>query len=238
VAFRQGDWTAAQSYHEQSLALRRRVGDRWGTAASLSNLAMVPYQQRDYAQARQYWEEALQVRRRLGDSLGLAGLLDNLALVVVAQKEFPAARALIEEAVSIREQLGDRQGLAITLSNRGRLGLLEGELAAAETDYRASLEIAQEIGDQIGLVFGLAGVAGVWAGAGKYDAAVRLLAAAAAHLGRIGGVWESDEKAVFDTAREQAEGALTAEAFAAAWEAGGLLSAAEAVREVYQSPTV
>jgi predicted ATPase len=229
VAFRQGDWPTAQAYHEQSLALRRKMGDRWGTSASLSNLGMVPYQQRDYQTAGRYWEEALHVRRQLGDSLGMAGLLDNLALVAVAQEAFPKAKALIEEAVAVRRRLGDRQGLAITLSNRGRLALLTNDLSDAVTDYRASLEIAQEIGDQLGVVFALTGVAGIWAAAGRYSAATRLLAAAAANLEQIGGAWESDEKAIFDTAQQQAQTGLGPAAYAAAWEDGRLLSPAQAI---------
>jgi tetratricopeptide (TPR) repeat protein len=190
---------------------------------------MVPYQQRDYQTAGRYWEEALHVRRQLGDSLGMAGLLDNLALVAVAQEAFPKAKALIEEAVAVRRRLGDRQGLAITLSNRGRLALLTNDLSDAVTDYRASLEIAQEIGDQLGVVFALTGVAGIWAAAGRYSAATRLLAAAAANLEQIGGAWESDEKAIFDTAQQQAQTGLGPAAYAAAWEDGRLLSPAQAI---------
>ncbi|MFZ0546505.1 MAG: tetratricopeptide repeat protein, partial [Candidatus Promineifilaceae bacterium] len=220
VAFRQGNWPAAQAYHEQSLALRRKIGDRWGTAASLSNLGMVPYQRRDHQTASRYWEEALQVRRQLGDSLGMAGLLDNLALVAVAQEALPKAKALIAEAVLIRRELNDRQGLAITLSNRGRLALLTNDLAEAIADYRVSLEIAQEIGDQLGVAFALAGIAAVWAAMERYTAAAGLLATADAHLEKIGGIWESDEKAIFDKAVQQAKSGLPDQAFTAAWENG------------------
>lgn len=229
VAYRQGDFAAAQDLLAQSLALRREIGDRWGVAAALANLGMIPYQQKAYADARHYWEEALEIRRALGERWGLAGLLDNLALVAAAQQNTTEARQLVAESVAMRRELGDKQGLAITLGNRARLAVLAEDWPAAVADYRESLQMAQAIGDQIGCIFALTGVAVVWAATGQYTLAAQLLAAAEQYLTEIGGVWESDERALYDQALQQVKVGLSSVAYQAAWQSGSSLTPATAM---------
>ena len=49
LARRQGDYPAARALHEESLAIRRQLGDRRGMAASLNNLGNVAVKQGDLA---------------------------------------------------------------------------------------------------------------------------------------------------------------------------------------------
>jgi non-specific serine/threonine protein kinase len=55
----QGDYPAAKAFHEEGLAIRRELGDRRGTAASLGNLGNVALNQGDYPAARALLEESL-----------------------------------------------------------------------------------------------------------------------------------------------------------------------------------
>ena len=61
-----GDYDEAYALHEESLALRRAMGDRWGEALSLANLGLVALNRGDYEQAVQLHRESLVLRRNWG----------------------------------------------------------------------------------------------------------------------------------------------------------------------------
>ena len=58
---------AYRALFEESLEIKKQLGDRWGMANSLSNLGMVAYNQDDYPAARALFEESLTLRREVGD---------------------------------------------------------------------------------------------------------------------------------------------------------------------------
>src|SRR5207253_1498363 len=59
LAYLQGDYTRAAVQLEESLALKRELGDTQGIARSLSNLGMVAYLQGDLTRAVALYEESL-----------------------------------------------------------------------------------------------------------------------------------------------------------------------------------
>src|ERR1019366_7073761 len=63
LAYMQGDYVAARSLYEDSLAIRQELGDRRGVAGSLNNLGIVASHQGDYAAARSLYEDALILNR-------------------------------------------------------------------------------------------------------------------------------------------------------------------------------
>src|SRR4029453_11194161 len=67
LAYRQGDYETARSLHEESLAIRRRLGDRRGIAASLHNLGLVAHRQGDNAAARLLSEGSLAIPPEVGN---------------------------------------------------------------------------------------------------------------------------------------------------------------------------
>ena len=62
LAGRQGDYGAARTLHEQSLAIRRELGDWQGIAFSLNNLGNIAMDEGDYASARSLHQESLAIR--------------------------------------------------------------------------------------------------------------------------------------------------------------------------------
>jgi non-specific serine/threonine protein kinase len=66
LAFFQGDYPAARALLEESLAILRELGDRFGIAVSLSNLGNVAYGQSDYLAGKAMYEESLAIHRELG----------------------------------------------------------------------------------------------------------------------------------------------------------------------------
>ncbi len=67
VAYDQGDYLTAQALYEESLAIKRALGDAGGISFSLHNLAMVANAQSNFADSKALYEESLAMKRELGD---------------------------------------------------------------------------------------------------------------------------------------------------------------------------
>src|SRR6266851_7866781 len=133
LSYRQGDYPAARALQEQSLAIRRELGDRSGIAGSLGNLGNVALNQGDYPAARALHEESLAISRELGNRHSIALSLSNVGHVALDQGDYSAARALHEESLAIRRELRDKRGIAESLEG----------LAALVASLRESLRAAR-----------------------------------------------------------------------------------------------
>ena len=106
LAKMQGDYVVARALYEESLKIKRELGNKQGIAASLRNLGCVTQEQGDYAAARALHEESLTLCRELGDKFGIAYSLLNLGHVAQAHGDYVAARALYEQGLTLFRELG------------------------------------------------------------------------------------------------------------------------------------
>jgi len=150
LAWQQGDYPAARSLYEQSLAIHRQLGNQKGIANALDNLGLVAENQGDFSAARALHEESLDIYRQLGDQKGIAGALQHLALAT-HHGDFIAARALHEQSLAIYRQLDDRRGIANQLNNLGIMAKNRGDLTDASAIHGESLAIRRELGDRRGI---------------------------------------------------------------------------------------
>jgi predicted ATPase/class 3 adenylate cyclase len=171
LAFRQGEYEAARSYYEESLAIRRVLGDRPGVAGSLNNLGLVAQDQGDYEASRSFHEESLSIMRELGNREGISHSLINLGMLVHAMGHYTLARSLLQEALEIQRQLGHRQAIAFALNNLANVVLDQGEHALARRLHEESLEIKRELGDQWGIASSLHNLGFVALGQGDLETA-------------------------------------------------------------------
>jgi tetratricopeptide (TPR) repeat protein len=79
LAYTRGEYERAAGLLEESLSLRRALGDQRGVALSLHNLGRVAYYRGDYTAARSLCEASLETYRVVGDQAGIADLLHSLA---------------------------------------------------------------------------------------------------------------------------------------------------------------
>ncbi len=113
-------------FFRESLALFRKIGDRWAAGQLLNNLACAVSDQGEYAEARLLLEESLFICRQLGDKAGLAGSLNTLADVVLDEGDYKAARPLLDESLAINREIGDEATIAYLLEDYGCLAAFEG----------------------------------------------------------------------------------------------------------------
>lgn len=106
IARDEGNYAEARRLSEESLALRRELGDKWGITYALNNLGLVARDEGDYATARALYEESLALRWDLKFKQGIAESLDALAQLAYQQHQRKRAVRLWGAATDLREQIG------------------------------------------------------------------------------------------------------------------------------------
>jgi tetratricopeptide (TPR) repeat protein len=151
LAFMQGDFQAASTFHEASLALHREMGDRQSVAYAANNLANTAVQLGDHARARALYEETIALARELGDVRATAFGSINLADVTTREGDIDAARALHEEVLTTIRGIGDRWMEAFAIDAFARATSRAGDRQAAGSLHLEALAILEEIGDRRGV---------------------------------------------------------------------------------------
>ena len=151
LAFHLGDFSDARARFEESLAIRRQLGDLTAIAASLNGGGIAAGRQGDFASARAMMEESLAIRRQLGERGGIANSLNNLGNVAHAQGDYPTARVIYEESLAIMRKLGDGSAIAVSLFNLGNVACEQGDYLSARALADESLAISRELQSPSGI---------------------------------------------------------------------------------------
>jgi predicted ATPase/DNA-binding XRE family transcriptional regulator len=155
LAGAQGDHAWAIRRYEESLSLRRELGDTMGIAQGLNNLGLIVSKQGDDSRAAVLYEESLALRRELDDAMGMAASLNNLGGVALTAGEYARATTFFEESLAIYRQTGARRGIAISLSNLGYTAWHQGDYTRATALGEKSLALRRELGDREGIAISL-----------------------------------------------------------------------------------
>jgi predicted ATPase/DNA-binding XRE family transcriptional regulator len=224
----QGDFARARLLFEESLALRRGLGDKKGIAASLNNLGTIAWGQGDYATARLLFEESLAVRQELGDKQAIAASLSNLAAVSRHLGEADRARRFQEEGLALMRELGNKRGIATSLNNLGGAAWGQGDYATARLLFEESLALARELGHKSGVADGLCNLGEVLTAQDEYAGAYPLHVESLKMRQELGDRWgyAFSLEGFARLAYRQGEAARAAR----------LYGAAEALRQAISSP--
>jgi tetratricopeptide (TPR) repeat protein len=117
----QGNYATALSYFEESLALRREVGDKRGVAISLGNLGVTALRQGNYPTAQSWGQQSLEQYQELGDKRGTATSLNELGRVALQLGEHEKAFSLFKESLAIFEEIDNIDGSLIFLEGMAEL---------------------------------------------------------------------------------------------------------------------
>jgi non-specific serine/threonine protein kinase len=185
----QGDYATARALHQEALAIRRELGDKFGIAGSLNNLGLIARYQGDHARARVFFEEAIEINRELGNRRGEAVNLNNLANALHAAGEAAAARRLQERSVALFRGEGDEWGIAMSLCDLGDVVRDQGDAATARTLYEESLVRRRAVGDRRGMAMSLSGLGRLAYSQGDHAAARAQLGQSLAISSELGDRW-------------------------------------------------
>jgi len=156
-ARRQADYSAAQHYMEESLALYQQVADETGQAYALQEAGWLAYDQHNQPLTEARFRQSLAVYRELGDKEGVANQL--LALVHLLRSE-PArraeAQAYLTESLALLHELDQPETLIWARQQQGELALVTGDYAAAEAHFRAVLAHWRPVAAKLNIAWAVA----------------------------------------------------------------------------------
>jgi tetratricopeptide (TPR) repeat protein len=141
-----GDVARAVDLLQEALALRRRIGDKRGVAATSGNLSNAVRLLGDLDRARALHEECLALYQELGDPRGVSVALTALGALARDQGDFAQALTYYEEGLAFSRQAGDPGGTIVALVNVGRTAHLLGDVARAVELVTESLDLARRLG--------------------------------------------------------------------------------------------
>jgi predicted ATPase/DNA-binding SARP family transcriptional activator len=225
----QGEWELASERLEEAIARNRALAGRpHAVKFPLGILAGLCVRLGRWDEASALYEESLQHNRELGDVEGTADTLAGLALAAGGRRQYAAGRQLAEEAIKLYSSLNHQYGLGLSLGALANIMRDTGAWQAAHEHYRHSLRIWLEREDAVNGGAVLEEAARLLVAQGQPDLAARLAGAAAAiraeAKARPTPYEEERQNALLEACREQ----LGEEAVAAAREAGGRLTLAQA----------
>jgi predicted ATPase/class 3 adenylate cyclase len=174
LGFVQGDYGRAEALCEQSLALYRELGDKFGIALSLNVLASLHMYRGDYGRAIALLEQSLALCRELDHRWLIAATLSTLARTLRPRGDYERAKALLEESLILWRQTGDKWGLARSLHSLGVVARLQGDFARARVLHEESLALYRELGHKVDLADALLSLGTVAQNQGDYARAIAL----------------------------------------------------------------
>ena len=126
LAYNQGDDAAAEAFQNESLSIRRELGDRAGVGVSLDTLGALAFRRGDSERANALLEESLLVKREREDRWGIAAAIHHLGDVALEQGHFSTARARYEDSLVQWVDLGDIWSSALVLESLAALAHTRG----------------------------------------------------------------------------------------------------------------
>ncbi|GAA0411297.1 SARP family transcriptional regulator [Acrocarpospora corrugata] len=141
VRLERGDFPAAWSGLEESLAAYRRAGSRRGEGVTLRTMSLWHRATGQYGPAIETAEAARVIFGRLGDKLMEAYSVRAWAKAQLRQGNTEQALAPLEGVLSVCQAMGDRWGLGVTLRTLGELHLAGGQLRDAAACLTAAMEV-------------------------------------------------------------------------------------------------
>jgi tetratricopeptide (TPR) repeat protein len=146
VAYLQSEFEQAGALHEESLALSRALGDKWGIGWNLLDLGQIACLQGRYGEAKTLYEESLSLFRELGAKTKACLPLAYLGLLVHRQANDERAATLLREGLALARDQGSHWGRAECLEGLAALRVAPGRWQQAAMLFGAAAAQREALG--------------------------------------------------------------------------------------------
>ena len=218
---------SAQQAH-RALGMARKLGDAYGEAAALYNLASTANYADDDQAELAWWRQAQQVDPGRVPPLVARRIGINLAICLAEMGDIGSARRVAAEALSSAREAGAADLLAECLAAMADIELRAGQIAEAMTRLREALELAARAGNVL-LIYCLDVCGHLCAQTGRWGEALSLWAARSACLSQTGLPELSQDVAYRQEPLGTARRALGPASAQAAEERGAAMTLATAI---------
>lgn len=166
----------------QSLALWRRLGERYEQAVALYGLGWSYQPLGEQQRAITAFRESVTLMWEAGDDYGTAQAQTGLAWAYLHTGEFAQAEALFKEAIRVHRACGNPRGEASALYGLGWIGLFSEQPEAARGHLQRALELRWSLGERRGAALVLAALGRVYGRLERNEDALDCLTRAVAQL--------------------------------------------------------
>ncbi|MCZ7392811.1 MAG: tetratricopeptide repeat protein [Candidatus Methanoperedens sp.] len=168
-----GKYDEALDKYNQSLEIKKKLGDHSGISATLHQIAMIHETKGDYDEALDKYNQSLEISKKLGDQRRIAYTLIHIANIHERKGEFDKALDKYNQSLEIKRKLDDHRGIASSLLGIAIIHQNKGEYDEAVEKYNQSLEIYKNLGHQSGIASSLHQIANVHYLKREYDEALK-----------------------------------------------------------------
>ncbi|MDZ8030520.1 tetratricopeptide repeat protein [Nostoc sp. DedSLP04] len=188
LIYRQGDIERALDLWQQSLKIKKCIGDINGKAPILNDIARVIAQQGDIERALDLLQESLDIHERINYVAGKAATLHEIAWLTYRQGDIERALDLWQQSLEIKESIGNLKGKVASIQDMVWVIAQKGDIERALELLQQSLEICERIGDVAGKAITLNNMAQIIANQGYIPKAIALWEQSLEICERIGDV--------------------------------------------------
>ncbi len=147
VADNQNEKADAQRYYQKALERFKAVGDDYGIAAVLHNLATVLSDSGDSDAAIDHYQQSLRRYHSLGHQVGVAYNLYSIGMLYFRDRDYSNARSSLEQALAISEETGFDGLVPTILQTLGRVAMDQDDPRRAAKHLRRALSLSSSLGD-------------------------------------------------------------------------------------------
>jgi len=131
--------------YEESVAIKRGLGQKPGIALTLANIARVQSGLGKPEEAYKSYQGAVKLQREIGDKKGLGVTLIGLGGLYKAREQYEEALKVYKESLQIQRDIGNENNQALCLNNIGNVYLAKGQSSDALTYYERALELRKKV---------------------------------------------------------------------------------------------
>jgi tetratricopeptide (TPR) repeat protein/predicted Ser/Thr protein kinase len=158
--------------YQESLAIKKLIGDKRGIAASLEEIASIQDSTGHPDAAIASYKESLAVRREIGDKEGIGNTLIDTGSFYHDHGKPEDALKFYNEALQIERDLGNESNQALCLNNIGTIRLDKGEYQDALTYLEQGYQLREKLKVPEDMAQSLHNLAETNTKLGQYDAAL------------------------------------------------------------------
>jgi tetratricopeptide (TPR) repeat protein len=145
------DYQQAISYYNQSLEIRKEIGDLKGEAAIYGNLGLIYGDQGNLLKDLEYQLKSLAINEKLNDTSNLTSNYSNLATIYQKQDDSTKALEYFNKALVMYQARDNRAHIGLLYNNMGNMYREFKNYEKAKWYLHESLRIRTELNDNLGM---------------------------------------------------------------------------------------
>jgi non-specific serine/threonine protein kinase len=236
LAETQGDYAAAEQYHEAAERAWLETGDMRGLAVSLLFRWLVAFNADDQERMAALSTESLRLFRDLNDPWGIAMSQMEQGVMAMRRQDHTAAEQVLAVGITGFTGINDQWGVAICEGVLANVATDQGDYPRAAGLLTSSLTTLLLLNDLWGVATVLPAAARMAGEQGQFEWAVRLSGAIARMHETMGAPLKVPFRTRYEHNLTAARTALGEKRFEAAFAAGHVMTPEQAVEEALQSP--